>query len=306
MFNQVIGSIHIGCPSAARWWSRTPDWTAQVNRSRESTTFGYYPGLVFGGHTSEVTNVPPDPHQLYGTVPAPYGSPPSSGPAHSTGGFLRGLGPGQKAGVFVGGGLVALLLVCCGGVTLVGALAGNPKPGQPAAQAQGDVRTSQAAAVDSRQSAAPSESPTIAAQPSPTLQPQVEVRTVTETQAVAFPEKTVNDPSLAKGTRVVKTRGVVGSKTLTYEVTYTDGVQTAKNLVREVVTKQPITQLTAVGTKQQQQCDPNYSGACVPIASDVDCAGGSGNGPAYVTGPVKVIGIDIYDLDRDGDGWGCE
>jgi hypothetical protein len=53
-------------------------------------------------------------------------------------------------------------------------------------------------------------------------------------------------------------------------------------------------------------CDPNYAWACVPIASDVDCAGGSGNGPAYVQGPVKVIGYDIYDLDRDGDGIGCE
>ncbi len=51
-------------------------------------------------------------------------------------------------------------------------------------------------------------------------------------------------------------------------------------------------------------CDPNYTG-CVPIASDVDCAGGSGNGPAY-TGKVQVIGVDIYGLDRDGDGWGCE
>ncbi|OGY24355.1 MAG: hypothetical protein A2172_00155 [Candidatus Woykebacteria bacterium RBG_13_40_15] len=56
----------------------------------------------------------------------------------------------------------------------------------------------------------------------------------------------------------------------------------------------------------QSNCDPNYSGACVPIASDVDCAGGSGNGPAYVAGPVYVIGTDIYDLDRDGDGVGCE
>lgn len=52
-------------------------------------------------------------------------------------------------------------------------------------------------------------------------------------------------------------------------------------------------------------CDPNYSG-CVPIASDVDCAGGSGNGPAYAEGPVDVIGTDIYDLDRDGDGVACE
>jgi hypothetical protein len=52
-------------------------------------------------------------------------------------------------------------------------------------------------------------------------------------------------------------------------------------------------------------CDPNYSG-CVPVASDVDCAGGSGNGPAYVAGPVTVTGSDIYDLDRDGDGIACE
>ncbi|PWE54026.1 hypothetical protein DEM27_22165 [Metarhizobium album] len=53
-------------------------------------------------------------------------------------------------------------------------------------------------------------------------------------------------------------------------------------------------------------CNPNYNGACVPVASDVDCAGGSGNGPEYVQGPVTVVGSDVYDLDRDGDGIGCE
>lgn len=51
-------------------------------------------------------------------------------------------------------------------------------------------------------------------------------------------------------------------------------------------------------------CHPSYD-PCVPYASDVDCAGGSGNGPAY-TGTVRVMGPDEYDLDRDGDGWGCE
>ncbi len=57
-----------------------------------------------------------------------------------------------------------------------------------------------------------------------------------------------------------------------------------------------------------QNCDPNYSGACVPnvYPSDVDCAGGSGNGPYYVQGPVHVIGTDRYGLDRDGDGVACE
>jgi hypothetical protein len=53
-------------------------------------------------------------------------------------------------------------------------------------------------------------------------------------------------------------------------------------------------------------CDPNYAGKCVPIASDVDCAGGGGNGPAYVRGPVRVVGEDIYKLDRDGDGIACD
>lgn len=56
---------------------------------------------------------------------------------------------------------------------------------------------------------------------------------------------------------------------------------------------------------ERSGCDPNYSG-CVPIASDVDCAGGGGDGPAYVKGPVRVIGSDIYGLDRDRDGIGCE
>lgn len=57
---------------------------------------------------------------------------------------------------------------------------------------------------------------------------------------------------------------------------------------------------------QASDCDPNYGGVCVPIASDVDCASGSGDGPAYVSGPVYVIVSDIYDLDRNGDGVGSE
>ncbi|MDQ2585420.1 hypothetical protein [Saccharothrix yanglingensis] len=54
-----------------------------------------------------------------------------------------------------------------------------------------------------------------------------------------------------------------------------------------------------------QGCHAGYT-PCVPIASDVDCKPGSGNGPAYVTGPITVIGPDVYGLDSDGDGVGCE
>lgn len=61
------------------------------------------------------------------------------------------------------------------------------------------------------------------------------------------------------------------------------------------------------GRAPASNCDPNYSGACLnPNASDYDCAGGSGNGPLYVDGPIRVVGTDHYDLDADGDGVACE
>ncbi len=53
----------------------------------------------------------------------------------------------------------------------------------------------------------------------------------------------------------------------------------------------------------ETNCTPGYE-PCLPPAADYDCQGGSGNGPFY-TGPVRVLGPDIYRLDRDGDGFAC-
>ncbi|MFJ8894415.1 G5 domain-containing protein [Leifsonia sp. NPDC102414] len=135
---------------------------------------------------------------------------------------------------------------------------------------------------------------------------------------------TVDDPNSDVGTTAVTVTGQNGVKTSTFRVTLRDGVETERTLVSERVATAPVDQVTSVGSRQPAPpappapaappaappaaggCDPNYTGACVPIASDVDCAGGSGNGPAYVQGPVQVVGSDIYDLDRDGNGVGCE
>jgi hypothetical protein len=212
-----------------------------------------------------------------------------------------------------------VLFLCCGGLTAIGALVGPPpqkaapKPvnaggvaiGHPdATRSRVPTQPSPSAAVTTDLS--PSPSATSAAAPTTAAAPVTVTRTVTETQAIPYTTTRVNDASLASGTTKVRTHGVNGVRTLTYQVTLTNGVQTSKKLVSQTTTKAPVTQVVAVGTKSVQHCDPNYSGACVPIASDVDCAGGSGNGPAYVQGPVRVIGKDIYDLDSDGDGIGCE
>jgi micrococcal nuclease len=54
-------------------------------------------------------------------------------------------------------------------------------------------------------------------------------------------------------------------------------------------------------------CNPSYPDVCLKDGiGDWDCAGGSGNGPNYISGPIRVLPPDPFDLDRDGDGWGCE
>lgn len=54
-----------------------------------------------------------------------------------------------------------------------------------------------------------------------------------------------------------------------------------------------------------QDCTPDYS-PCLTPGLDFDCHGG--DGPRYVPGPVFIDHIfgDPYELDRDGDGVGCE
>lgn len=140
---------------------------------------------------------------------------------------------------------------------------------------------------------------------------------VTVTEPIAYASVTVDDPNLDLGVTTVTTPGVAGVRTLTYSVTSRNGVEVDRTLVSDVVTVQPVDEVTNIGTRQPEPppapapapepaCDPNYADACVPIADDVDCEGGSGNGPAYVAGPVRVVGSDIYGLDRDGNGIGCE
>ncbi|MBF4599225.1 G5 domain-containing protein [Frigoribacterium sp. VKM Ac-1396] len=169
-------------------------------------------------------------------------------------------------------------------------------------------------------------SPTPAPTPTPT--PVVDVSRVDESESVPFESVSVEDANRDIGSSAVTTAGQAGTKVRTYEVTSTDGVETGRTLVGEIVTLAPVQQVTSVGTRVPYVapapvaapapvsapapapatggCDSNYSGACVPVASDVDCAGGSGNGPAYIQGPVTVVGSDVYDLDRDGDGIACD
>jgi hypothetical protein len=78
--------------------------------------------------------------------------------------------------------------------------------------------------------------------------PVITYKTETETQSIPFESTTVNSNSLAKGTSKITTPGVNGVSTLTYKLTFTDGKQTAKDLVGQETTTPPVTQVTTAGT----------------------------------------------------------
>ena len=217
-------------------------------------------------------------------------------------GFWSRLSPGRRIGLVA----VALILPCCGGIGVIGALTGDPEPAAirtPAAeQLAGAAADGKAPAGEKTIEAV---TPTTTAT---TKAPTKATKIITVRKSVAYATKRVDDDTLAEGTTRTRTKGVAGTRTLTYRITVTGGEETARTLVSNVVTKRPVTRVVAVGTKADEpsgDCDTNYT-PCVPVASDVDCAGGSGNGPAYVDGPVTVIGDDVYDLDRDGDGIACD
>jgi hypothetical protein len=60
----------------------------------------------------------------------------------------------------------------------------------------------------------------------------------------------------------------------------------------------------SAGDATTSGCTPGYS-PCLPPPGDYDCEGGGGNGP-YFTGRVEVTGPDIYRLDADDNGIGCQ
>jgi hypothetical protein len=60
-------------------------------------------------------------------------------------------------------------------------------------------------------------------------------------------------------------------------------------------------------TTAPRNCDPAYPDVCLHDGiGDYDCAAGTGNGPNYVEGPIRVLPPDPFDLDGNGDGIGCE
>lgn len=77
----------------------------------------------------------------------------------------------------------------------------------------------------------------------------------TETEAVPFDEKEVDDPTLEKGEKRITTKGRAGVRTTTYRLDVVGGVVVGRTAVASVVTVEPVTQVVAVGTLELPDVD---------------------------------------------------
>ena len=80
--------------------------------------------------------------------------------------------------------------------------------------------------------------------------PKVEHQEITTKEPVPYPSRTEYNSALPEGTRNVKQVGVNGEKTVVWDITLTDGKETARTKKSENVTKQPVEEIIEVGTKK--------------------------------------------------------
>ena len=125
--------------------------------------------------------------------------------------------------------------------------------------------------------------------------PQVEKPSLeVSTEPVPFETVKQADPTLAKGQTKVLTAGQNGERTLLTEVSVVDG-QEVRRVVESKVTKEPVSQILAVGTKEDAQPTPQPSPSPVVTAKGTQEEGHVGEAPvqpenqAY-TGVVEAKG----------------
>ena len=75
------------------------------------------------------------------------------------------------------------------------------------------------------------------------------VQTLTVEEDVAFETESIKDGDRARGYKEVKTPGVVGRRTVTYEINMQNGIEVARKEINSTVTKQPTKQVEVVGAR---------------------------------------------------------
>jgi uncharacterized protein YabE (DUF348 family) len=122
---------------------------------------------------------------------------------------------------------------------------------------------------------------------------RVQVSDVTGVRSIDYKTVETPDPETVVGTRTVTQKGVEGQQTITYRVTVTDGVETAREQTGITLTQAPVDQLVAVGSKPKPAADVAPTADGLNWAALAACE--SGGNPRAVN-PAGYYGLYQFSL----------
>ena len=130
--------------------------------------------------------------------------------------------------------------------------------------------------------------------------PQIEKPSL-EVTTEPVPFETVNqaDPTLAKGQTKVLTAGQNGERTILTEVSVVDG-QEVRRVVESKVTKEPVSQILAVGTKEDAQPIPQPSPSPVVTAKGTQEEGHVGEATVQPENPTYTGVVEAKGTQEEG------
>ena len=130
--------------------------------------------------------------------------------------------------------------------------------------------------------------------------PQVEKPSLeVSTEPVPFETVKQADPTLPKGQTKVLTAGQNGERTLLTEVSMVDG-QEVRRVVESKVTKEPVSQILAVGTKEDAQPTPQPIPSPVVTAKGTQEEGHVGEAPVQPENPVYTGVVEAKGTQEEG------
>ena len=130
--------------------------------------------------------------------------------------------------------------------------------------------------------------------------PQVEKPSLeVSTEPVPFEIVNQADPTLAKGQTKVLTAGQNGERTILTEVSVVDG-QEVRRVVESKVTKEPVSQILAVGTKEDPQPIPQPSPTPVVTAKGTQEEGHVGESPVQPENPAYTGVVEAKGTQEEG------
>ena len=103
------------------------------------------------------------------------------------------------------------------------------------------------------------------------IEPKIDIKQLITTEEIPYSSSSNNDSSLDQGVKQIKTKGVNGVLTRTYQVTYTDGVETSRSGPVDAITTPAVNEEILVGTKAPAPTISCKNGTYINSAGNTVC-----------------------------------